>query len=823
MRAPDQSAPGSNTPDPRAPGSNTPDPRAPGSKAPDPRAPGSKAQIPSGPDPNTPDPRAPGSKAPAPRAPGSKAPAPRGDADPRAFEPGTADPNTDARRSPHASGDATPRTAKDIATSVRRGNTPSKRGALVLALIAALVAAAVVLPALGSHGLWAGDEMEVFNRSRASLGVALSDLVRAPWLPDALRTAAYKAIGAPEAIRLPGALATIGLVGLTTLVAAARGIGPLAALIAGAFALAFPLTLAQGRLALGAPVAELFAATAAIAGYLSLRLRGWRALAAACASAACIAIATASTGLVMGALLPLLAIAVGRPTSPRPPVRRAVLGLWLLIIATTLLAAWLIYGQADGYIPLLGAAKDLTLRERPEVRGFTASLQDLGLQIFPWLPLALIGVLRPGRMRWPALWLLCGLGLHSVISLVYGPGPLPLTVPAALCCTAGLVHLADPTTHRQLRRLALLLAIGGIFVIGKDAKRTPAKFAAVLAPPQNEDHLPAAEIGADLLLPRLSTLGVLMLLIAGVAGGRRLAKPWLAPGTAAIVLLYQSTMIGHSLIPRISALRSLKAPLARLATWTRNEELPPTLAISRVQGSDLAVYGPPEPYLHRATTRSQQQAWLRRPEPSVALIRKADLPSLFAAHRRDNWPLYVLDHSHNYWTLLSNTLPAAAVDQNPLSAVVLDEAKPLAHETLVRFDNYLEIVGWQLEEPVIRGTETTVILMIKVLRQLPAGAQMNLRLQGGKLSRIGGTPEPFADGLYPTNLWRPGDFIVHRHPLKVPLLEVVSGTHKLIIGVRRSRRKNLAISEPSGEHGAYGVEVKGKKREFATIGEVSVW
>ncbi len=700
---------------------------------------------------------------------------------------------------------------------------PSRRGAFALALVAALVAAAIVLPALGAHGLWAGDEMAVFDRSRAALGIALGDLVRAPWLPDALRTAAYKAIGAPEAIRLPGALATIGLVGLTTLIAAARGIGPLAALIAGAFALAFPLTLAQGRLALGAPVAELFAATAAIAGYLSLRVRGWRAVVAATASAACIALATASTGLVMGALLPLLAIAVGRPTSPRPPVRRAILGLWLLIIATTVLAAWLIYGQADGYIPLLGAAKDLALRERPELRGFTASLQELGLQIFPWLPLALVGVLRPGRMRWPALWLLCGLGLHSLTSLVYGPGPLPLTVPAALCCTAGLVHLADPTTHRQLRRLALLLAIGGIFVIGKDAKRTPARVAAVLAPPQIEDHLPAAQIGADVLLPRLNTLAVLMVLIAGIAGGRRLAKPWLAPGTAALVLLYQATMLGHSLIPKIAAQRSLKIPLARLASWTRSDELPPSLAVGRVKGSDLVIYGPAKPSIQQATSRSQQQAWLRRPEPSVALIRNTDLPALFAAHRRDNWPLYVLDHSHALWTLVSNTLPADAIDQNPLSAVVLDAPKPLAHETLVRFDNYLEIVGWQLDEPVIRGTKTTAILMIRVLRQLPAGAQMYLRLQGGKLSRIGGTPEPFADGLYPTNLWRPGDFIIHRHPLKVPLLEIVSGTHELIIGVRRTRKKNLSISEPNGEHGAYGVRVKGKKREFATIGEVSVW
>jgi hypothetical protein len=110
-----------------------------------------------------------------------------------------------------------------------------------------------------------------------------------------------------------------------------------------------------------------------------------------------------------------------------------------------------------------------------------------------------------------------------------------------------------------------------------------------------------------------------------------------------------------------------------------------------------------------------------------------------------------------------------------------------------------------------------------VLRPLPAGAQIYVRLQGGKLSRIGAGPEDFAGGLYPTNHWRPGDFILHRHKLKVPLLEVVSGTHELMVGVRRTAKKNLTIVEPSEERGAYGVTVKDKKREFAALGEVRVW
>ena len=518
-----------------------------------------------------------------------------------------------------------------------------------------------------------------------------------------------------------------------------------------------------------------------------------------------------------------MAIAVGRPTDPRKTIRRAVLGLWLAIIAVTITAAVLIYGQGDGYIPLLGAAKDLAIGERPELRGFTASLQELGVQLYPWLPLALVGVLRPGKMRWPALWLLSGLGVHSVMSLVYGPSPIPLTVPAALCCTAGLIHLADPTTHRQLRRLALLLAIGGVVVLGKDASRTPAATSAVLAPPLHEERLPAAEIGADKLLPRLNSLAILMVLVAGVAGGRRIAKPWLAPGVAALVLAYQAVIVSHSLIPRISEKRSLKAPLGRLAAWQGAGSLPSVVAIGRVRDPGLAVYGPPEENTTSTETRVAVTGWLQRPEPSVALIRDSDLPALFAAHRRDGWPLYVLDRSHADLSLVSNTLPAGATDENLLQEIVFDEPQTLAHETLVRFEDYLEITGWEIQTPVIRSSETTISLALRVLKPLPAGAQIYVRLQGGKLSRIGAGPENFVDGLYPSNFWRPGDFILHRHPLKVPLLEVVSGAHELMVGIRRTPKKNLTIVEPSEERGAYGVTVKDKKREFAALGEVRVW
>ena len=64
-----------------------------------------------------------------------------------------------------------------------------------LAALAALAAAAMLLPGLGDHGLWTDAELPVLDRVQAALGEARSGLVRSPWLPDLLRTRAYALVG----------------------------------------------------------------------------------------------------------------------------------------------------------------------------------------------------------------------------------------------------------------------------------------------------------------------------------------------------------------------------------------------------------------------------------------------------------------------------------------------------------------------------------------------------------------------------------------------------------------------------------------------------
>jgi hypothetical protein len=142
--------------------------------------------------------------------------------------------------------------------------------------------------------------------------------------------------------------------------------------------------------------------------------------------------------------------------------------------------------------------------------------------------------------------------------------------------------------------------------------------------------------------------------------------------------------------------------------------------------------------------------------------------------------------------------------------------------TFVRFEDYLEVIGWDWEEPVVRGRETTLRVALRVLRPLPSGSKIYMRLQKERISRINPAPHDLAGGIYPTQHWRPGDYVLHEFTTTVPLLEILPGAHDVVLGMRRTESSNYKISSPEGEHGEPGVTVQGK-REFATIGQVQVW
>jgi hypothetical protein len=742
---------------------------------------------------------------------------------------------------------------------------------LVPALVIAF-ALVLLLPGLDATGLWTLGELPVLDRTLAALGEPRSNLTRSPWLPDQLRTWAYAATGNSDVgLRLPGALACVGLVGLTVSFARRLGWSDVWAALAGGFALALPLLLASGRTVLGNPTGELWIAAASLALVSAADRSTPRGLGSRVAMAsvgvACLLAAVASMGIVIGGCLPLLIVAVADVA--RSPEHggielphRVILLAWAGAAAAGFVGLWLGWSQGQGYIPLLGAAKDLQLLEDPTSRTFTDTLESLGYQLFPFTGLIVFGLLAPGRARWPSLWLGVALVMTSIWALSYGPTPTPVTIPAALLATAATQRMLDRDEPISARRLVLVFAVLAALVLGKDAARTPAHIAspllelALLEFPQ-PGSAPDFDVHESLprLAKRFAALLLLAHLLAPPSGDQqrlreRVPMPrWLrrtaalAPvldrmltrvdetrsgllrlrtvlplGFVFVALGLSSWSYGRTTLTKVGRQMSIAGPLERFATAVDRGDIPDSrLSLHRVRDPGLDHYGPGSEHEVFLANRSDLDLWLAAPEPRTALIRRSDLPPAFSSARVGKRPLFVLDAEHHEVLLVSNFLPPGYEDQNPLLGIVYDEPISLANETLVVWDPFVELIAWEIDGELHRGSSATLHMVFRVNRPLPAGTQMYARLQKGKVSRVAAEPHELTGGAMPPNFWRAGDYVHHRFEFEVPWLEVLPGEHELIVGLRRSETSNMKITTPTEGEGAFGVQVRGSKAEFATI------
>ncbi len=700
-----------------------------------------------------------------------------------------------------------------------------------LVAVAAASVFAIAAPGLGEHGLLTEIELAVLDRADAALGQARSGLERAPIVGEWLRARSYGAIGGELGLRLPHLFATVITAGLTVALARLRGCTTTTAALAAVMFVSMPAVAVGARTVSGNPFGECFATAAIVAGLAAGGATGPRRMALVAAALLALAAAIGSQGLLLAGVIPLVAITALGESLPARWRTTVAIAAALATVAVVVLVA----GQADGYIPLLGAAKDLELMDKPEGRRFTAGLVDLGHQAFPWLPLALLGA-AVGRDRGLGLWIGLGLAAICAWSLQYGVVDLPLRVPVAIAAAVAVATLGDGTRPLALRRAVAILGALAVVVVAKDLDLAPEQIAV-------PDHVfgvndyPATELRTAAQLGRLVKLLALALLAGLVIAPRpsdatsrvralllRLgpATRSLAP-TALVGLVALGGAVLHMrvLVPQTADKLSPKRVLGVYARLAAQDDPPRALATHRVRDRALVLYGPAG--TENLPGRRDVFTYLAAEEPRYALLRDLDVAAVHQQHRQAGLPMYVLDDSHAHLRLLSNELPSDMVDRNRISEVLADSPFELENPTFVRFEDYLEVVGWEVDGPIVRGRHHTLKLSLRVLKPLPGGAKMLARFVGGRLSRINGDPQPLAEDLYPCNLWRAGDFILHRFEFDAPLFEILPGSYDFVIGLRRGESKNFSISGPEGKTGEYGVRIDDPKRAFAVIGTVEVW
>ncbi len=713
-------------------------------------------------------------------------------------------------------------------------------------LVATAAVLALTLPGIAEHGLWSAAEAAVLDRARASLGEPLYGVVASPWLPEMVRSWAYAISDAQDwGLRVPGTVAVALLVGLTAGLASRPGRW-FDSLVAPAFAMALPLSTFAASLAVGRPLGELLLSLCIVLGYAGLRTPRKRPRILFTALALpCLAGSVACLGLVIGAGLPALTLAIAALRLSVPGVAKAwgAVGLGALV-----LGGYLVSGQGNGFIPLLAASRDLGLLDNPQGRPMGTIFDDATAQLFPWLALALVGLLRPGEHSLAAIWFVLGVTLTGLWSHVYGPTPLPVTLPAALLCSQAVRTLQHAETPAVLRRVGVLVAIAGLLVAAKDAQLLPHHFGSPLAPFAAQDY-PVEAIASASYLSGVAQRGAAALLVAYLLWHVTWPRIRAAPageirrlaGQAGIflALLAQVWSFTTDFLPASTARLSPKGTMARYLEHAQHARLPTQLAAYRVSDAALERYVL-APLTHTTLkTRRELLRWLGAAELKTALIPEDELAAVHQSHRSKGRPFFVVDPIHPGLVVVSNTAIAGLDDTNPLLAVVADEDPKLSHPTWVRFGDVLEVVGWELQGPIHRGQEVRLTVALHVLRRVPQALTIYTRLYRGKLSRINAVAHKPTGGVYPPQYWRKGDYIIDRFDFKVPPLEIVSGEHELIVGLSKTKRERYKVTLPpeqasedpsSGPSPGRGADLGldkprpyGKKGEYAVLGRIMVY
>jgi hypothetical protein len=299
----------------------------------------------------------------------------------------------------------------------------------------------------------------------------------------------------------------------------------------------------------------------------------------------------------------------------------------------------------------------------------------------------------------------------------------------------------------------------------------------------------------------------------GVRIGRRLF--FLPLAIPALVLLAQ---LAHKYSQKLSHLRHGALLLASLvlAGYTSQRFLPQVsehfsprdvfvtynklagenepLAQHRVEGRAASYYA--RGTVREIAGRPQLLDFLAEPGRHWAAFPADQLADIDVAFRkRTGRHLFVPKSDNARVTLVASEPVGKLTNENPLARFVLREPPHVQHPVGAKFEDAIELVGYNLKLPrgdsVGAGQSFEITWVWRALKANIGSYKVFLHIDSGT-QRINGDHEP-VDGKYPVTLWDEGDVILDRQTVSVPATNP-PGTYTLYVGFYRGETR-LKVKE----------------------------
>jgi hypothetical protein len=230
------------------------------------------------------------------------------------------------------------------------------------------------------------------------------------------------------------------------------------------------------------------------------------------------------------------------------------------------------------------------------------------------------------------------------------------------------------------------------------------------------------------------------------------------------------------LVPELSLHTSNKA---LFETYHRCKEPGERLTQYLTSGRGAAYYN--DGQVDQVRSQDELFKLLRKPERAFVLVAAGQLAALDKAARGAKVRYHVLDDRNSQFVILSNNLAGQCADDlNPLRRFVVSQRPTPKKALRANFENRVELIGYDLDDTVYRGGKFPITLYFHAKGQMPSGYKIFIHFDQ-PANRFHGDHVPL-NGKYPTQYWLPGDYIIDRHEVEIPLLTTPSGRYKVYAG-----------------------------------------
>jgi len=652
------------------------------------------------------------------------------------------------------------------------GAAPPPAGALCrwLPVALLLLAAALFLPGLGT-GLWEPSEVAAAEAARSGRGAH-------PPLAYALQSAGLRLLGMREwAARLPVAISAIACMALMMWIGA-KAFSRRAGMIAALVLVTSPAFLFSARQA----SSDMLAGSAGLAAWGGVLLIGRVPLAGVAGiSAAGVLLGTLSGGVLVGAALPLCAIALALGLAG-PRTRGglvATIAVGALAAAACGLVAFMLTRRGLSATWLYGTAR--TVKIPPS---FDSALKTLAHGAFPWsalVPVALLHLSSGARPSFARRLVLAVLAVGFSVALVASWHIREIRFPALAAVAMAIgVYLDDALSGEAGGPFAALLVACGAAILARDLFLSPEslldaqRLEGLKYPIEVNVHF--VHLGAGLAFAVAAWVGL----------------GWWRKALLALFVLAvpYGAFAAHGLMPALGKHFSSKGLLDVYHRLAREGE---PLAHFRVAGKGMAFQTSGD--IRELRTQQELLEYLRAPGRVFALVPAADLASLDQAARKAGVDYSVLDDSSSRSLLISNKLGAGEKDKNPLRRFVFREPTEPPKKLSANFENMVELRGFSLPASVELGGKIHIALHFHVTGKLPPNWKLFVHFDQPAY-RIHGDHVPL-DGKLPTQHWSVGDYIIDEYDVDVPRMTTPKGLYSAFVGFWLGEKRLKVVEGPN--------------------------